>query len=182
MAPVTRRWRVLAPAAVLVSLAALALAAPGATSRPAEEGDDAAADVAQASGVILLEAEIDDMRAAGVPEDDPKLAMLRSELAALEDDLRTEPVPEPGVDMSPEAATRAADVDAGAEADTSLWDDGAVPCEPIPPDLLTAEEIAGATCRSEPRPDGSALYVATTPSGTDLVVEFHPDGSATRLP
>lgn len=174
-----RPRRKVLPAVAAAALAGtLALAAPGATSHPAEDDGDASADMSQASGVALLEAEIDAMVAAGVPQTHPKLALLRADLAALQHGLRTEPIPEPGVDLSPGSATRDAEVD---RRDASLWDHGQVPCEPIPPDLLTAADIAGAICRSEPQPDGSSLYVATVPGGVEHVVEFAADGSVTRL-
>lgn len=172
------RRKALSAAAVAALAGTLALTAPGATSHPAEDDGDQSVGVAQASGVALLQAEIDAMVAAGVEENEPKLAMLRADLAALQHGLRTEPRPEPGVDLSPGSATRDAEVD---RRDASLWDHGEVPCEPIPPDLLTAEEVVGATCRSEPRSDGSSLYVATLPDGTEHAVEFAADGSVTRL-
>jgi len=182
MASLRQRLRSAVPLVALGSAAALVLFAPGATIRPADSrpvNDRHLAEATEGSGMTLLEAEIAAMVAAGVPEGDAKLALLRADLAALQDNVGVAPVPEPGVDMSLGDATRDAEED---RADASLWDDGEVPCEPIPPNLLTAAEIAGATCRSEPQADGSSLYIATTPAGTELTVEFHPDGTVTRLP
>jgi hypothetical protein len=127
---------------------------------------------------VVLEAEIAAMEDSGIRADHPKLEMLRDELAAVRAAARRhdDAPAEPGVDLSDAGA-------AGARRerhDATLWDDGLVECEPIPPDLLTAAEIAGATCRSLPQPDGTSLYVATAPDGTEHVVRFGADGSVTR--
>jgi hypothetical protein len=129
-------------------------------------------------GEAMLEAEIASLESSGVRADHPKLEMLRDDLASLEAgrDAAADAPAEPGVDLS--------DVGAGGARqerdDARLWDDGAVECEPVPPDLLTAAEIAGATCRSLPQSDGSSLYVATRPDGTEHVVRFGADGTVTR--
>lgn len=131
---------------------------------------------ARPGGEVMLEAEIAGMERSGIRADHPKLEMLRDELAELRAGGNVDAPAEPGVDLS--------DVGhAGARQerdDASLWDDGIVECEPIPPDLLTATEIAGSTCRSLPQPDGSSLYVATAPDGSEHVVRFGADGSVTR--
>lgn len=129
-------------------------------------------------GEAMLEAEIASLEASGVRADHPKLEMLRHDLASLQAGRRAaaDAPAEPGVDLSDVSAS-------GARAerdDASLWDDGAVECEPVPPDLLTAAEIAGATCRSLPQGDGSSLYVATAPDGREHVVRFGADGTVTR--
>jgi hypothetical protein len=166
-----RTRRVAAATAAVVGLGVLGTAGLSA-ARFDEPQDD------RPSGEALLEAEIATMEEAGLPADHPKMQMLRDDLASLRNGQRVEAPAEPGVDLS-DVGT------AGGRArhernDTSLWDDGPVECEPIPPDLLTAEELAGATCRSEPQADGSSLYVATAPDGIEHVVRFGADGSVTR--
>jgi hypothetical protein len=135
---------------------------------------------ARPSGEVLLEREIAAMEASGIATDHPKLVTLREELDDLRAGARRQPhaPAEPGVDLSDVSASRARQ----ERHDAALWDDGVVQCEPIPPDLLTVEEIAGAACRSLPQPDGSSLYVATRPDGTEHTVRFGSDGSVVRLP
>jgi hypothetical protein len=169
--PTTRTRRVAAATVAVVGLGVLGTA--GLSTAWFDEPQDG-----RPSGEALLESEIAMMEEAGLPADHPKLQMLRDDLASLRDGRRVEAPDEPGVDLS-DVGT------AGARArsernDASLWDEGPVQCEPIPPDLLTAEELAGATCRSEPQADGSSLYVATAPDGTEHVVRFGPDGTVTR--
>jgi hypothetical protein len=167
--------RLLTLAATLggAALTTLAATMPSATGGPRE--DDA---TEAASGVQTLRAEIEAMVAAGLPPTDPKLALLQEDLAALEAGTGAAPRGEPGVVLS-EQGIRDVEVD---RRDASLWDHGEVPCEPIPPDLLTAADIAGASCRNEPQPDGSARYVAVRPDGGEIVVVFGADGTVTRLP
>jgi hypothetical protein len=131
------------------------------------------------AGIALLEAEIDALVAGGIEEGHPKLEMLQDELTELEAGMRADPPPEPGVDRSAAEGSTG-----GARRQDHLdrvLDDGPVQCEPIPPDLLTPAEIADATCESTIEPDGSSLYVATGPDGTQHAVRFHPDGTVTRL-
>jgi hypothetical protein len=130
------------------------------------------------TGVTLLEAEIAALVDAGTAEGDPRLEMLQDELAALRRGLRTRAPGEPGVDLSdvgPDRVRR-------ERADRSLWDNGPVVCEPVPPGVVTAEEVAGATCRSLLRADGSSLYLVRRPDGQEIRVRFRTDGRVTRLP
>jgi hypothetical protein len=141
-------------------------------------------------GVRLLEAEIESMEASGVAPDDPKRQLLEDDLAALERGQRTIPPREPDVDVDavlgdPATALRDATDQGGDAADTgdrSLRDDGAVACEVVPPDLLTAADIVGATCTSTLDADGGSRYAAVAPDGTIRTVRFAPDGSVTRQP
>jgi hypothetical protein len=130
------------------------------------------------TGVTLLEAEIAALVDAGTAEGDPRLEMLQDELAALRRGLRTRAPGEPGVDLSdvgPDRVRR-------ERADRSLWDHGPVVCEPVPPGVVTAEEVAGATCRSFLRADGSSLYLVRRADGQEIRVRFGTDGRVTRLP
>jgi hypothetical protein len=135
-----------------------------------------------------VEAEAEAMVDAGASPNDPKVEMLEQDAEALEDAAETPPRPEPGVDL-------AAKADAGQQASTpsearALTEEmrsdqpavtGGVMCEPIP-QLLSAEEVAGARCYSIPQPDGTSRYVAVTPDGRVLIVEFAPGGEVRRLP
>jgi hypothetical protein len=108
--------------------------------------------------------------------------MLQDDLDALDRGRDVTPPSEPGVDVArvlSHPATRDAAVDT---SDASLWDDGAVQCEVVPPDLLTAADIAGATCASTLDGDGGSRYTATGRDGTVRTVHFAPDGSVTREP
>jgi hypothetical protein len=182
MRPLARpRTLVIASALTLVGAAGAVLGAAGLSSAGPDDRRDERDE--RPAGIEVLEGEIDAMVDAGLPEGDPKLEMLQDELAELRQGLRVNPPREPGVDLSDVATSgaRRAEEREQASQDEALWDDGTVVCEPIPPDLLTAEEVAGATCRSELQPDGSNLYVATRPDGTEHAVRFAPDGSVTRL-
>ena len=132
----------------------------------------------EAAGVAVLRSELATMTRAGLPPEHPKARMLQDDLDALERGMVTTSPTEADVDI-PGMIARGAR--AGTDAD-ELADDGEVPCEPIPPDLLTVADIAGATCTSSPEPDGSSLYTATRPDGTEVVVRFAPDGVVTRQP
>jgi hypothetical protein len=69
---------------------------------------------------------------------------------------------------------------AGApETSASGWPSGPVECEPVP-GVLTAEDVAGATCASVAQPDGSSRYVAVGGDGTVRAVAFGADGSVRR--
>lgn len=129
------------------------------------------------SGAAILRHELETMLASGIAKDHVKVRMLREDLAALEEGRETTAVTETGVDVAGMIA--AADE---SRNDTSLMDDGAVTCEPIPGDVLTAAEIVGATCTNVVQPDGSSLYVAERPDGTLTAVFFGTDGRVTRLP
>jgi hypothetical protein len=177
---------------VAVALGAVALAGSGSGSSGSDRGSrsgDALPEDPPAgrpvpppgdgpTGVTLLEAEIAALVDAGTPEGDPRLEMLQDELAALRRGLRTPAPDEPGVDLSdvgPDRVRR-------ERADRSLWDHGPVVCEPVPPGVVTAEEVAGATCRSLLRADGSSLYLVRRPDGQEIRVRFGTDGRVTRFP
>jgi hypothetical protein len=130
-----------------------------------------------AAGVSVLQDELDAMARAGLRPDYPKAKMLQADLDALQQGMVSTSPTEVDVDVPGMIArgTRAR-----TDAAEDLVDDGEVLCEPIPPDHLTAADIAGATCSSAPQPDGSSLYVATRPDHSRIVVRFGPDGSITR--
>jgi hypothetical protein len=170
-----------AAVAVLVTTATAGLAA---TIAGAADGS-ATADQ-QGGGAAVLESEIGAMRAGGA--DDGKVAMLEDDLEALEEGRTVDAPAEPGVDMrqvldgSGGGGARDAGDDARDHATASDLDEGRVQCEVIPPDLLTASDIAGATCTSTPQADGTSLYRAAAPDGTVRTVRFGADGSVRRLP
>ena len=146
----------------------------------------------QGGGAELLAAEIAAMEAGGMAPDHPKVRMLEDDLAALEQGQQVTPPAEPGIDVAatlgssnPAVAARDASdaLDAAVDtSDASLWDDGTVQCEVVPPDLLTAADIAGATCASTLDGDGGSHYTATGRDGTVRTVHFAADGSVTREP
>jgi hypothetical protein len=107
----------------------------------------------------------------GLPHDDPKVAMLEEELAALDALEDTVAVPDPGID--PEALDDAASGSTRSTAadPTEQWDTGEVECEPVP-GRLTMADIAGATCFVEQQPDGGVRYVAVAPDGTERATVF----------
>lgn len=121
----------------------------------------------------VLQSEIDAMKAAGIPAADPKVRMLQAELDALTDLESADPVPEAGVDLEEVAEGGQRDVQLDAPDPEETWEDGPVECEPIP-QKLSVEDIAGATCFVEPRPQGGARYVAVAPDGTTHEVIFEP--------
>jgi hypothetical protein len=148
-------------------------------------------------GARVLRSEIEAMEAGGLASDDPKVRMLHDDLAALERGRHVAAPREPGVDVAATLGDRggpsardAADaddtdpaaVDARDIADAGLWDNGEVQCEVIPPDLLTAQDIAGATCTSTLDADGGSHYTAFGPDGVVRTVHFAPDGTITRDP
>jgi hypothetical protein len=133
-----------------------------------------------------LQRDIDNMIAAGLDPDDPKVEMVRRDLEALQAG-RTATT---SADMNRRAGNviadaRAADADAGdaraAAGGAPAWDSGPVECEVVP-GLLTAPEVAGATCVSVPQPDGTSRYLAIAADGAVRAVLFGPDGHVTRLP
>jgi hypothetical protein len=145
-------------------------------------GGSATADQ-QGGGARVLESEIDAMREGGA--DDGKVALLEDDLEALEEGREVDAPAEPGVNMgrvlsAGKGGARGAE-DTNREA-AEYHDDGRVQCEAIPPNLLTASDIAGARCSSTLRPDGSSLYRAVAPDGTVRTVRFGADGSVTRMP
>jgi hypothetical protein len=139
--------------------------------------------------------EIEDMLASGVSPRDPKVRMLQREVAEIEAGATASPPPDPEADVSgliaearsKDAAedaghSRTASVAAGAAPDgaVSAWESGVVECEAVPR-LLSADEIAGATCVSVPQPDGTSRYVAVAPDGTARIVAFGHDGAVRRV-
>ena len=140
----------------------------------------AGAETATSGGIAVLQAELDAMAADGLPAEHPKARMLWADLEALEQGMRTTVATEAGIDVAGRIAAGTART-AGV-TDQATLDDGAVECEPLPPDLLTAAELAGAVCTSVLQPDGSSLYVAVAPDGTRSAVRFGADGTVTRQP
>ncbi len=155
-----------------------------------------------------VQREIDAMIDSGVPADDPKVEMLEHQVNDLRRSTRANPSKEPGVDLGQrvadaKAAEQAADrarersvpTRAGSESSAGVagqattagvptgpaWQSGTVECEPVP-QILTAEEVAGATCVSVPQPDGSTRYVAVGRDGVVRSVAFGPDGKVGRGP
>ena len=130
-----------------------------------------------------VQREIDAMIDSGVPADDPKVEMLEHQVNDLRRSTRANPSKEPGVDLG----QRVADAKAAEQAATAgvptgpAWQSGTVECEPVP-QILTAEEVAGATCLSVPQPDGSTRYVAVGRDGVVRTVAFGPDGRVGRGP
>lgn len=137
----------------------------------------------QGGGARVLESEIDAMREGGA--DEGKVALLEDDLESLEEGREVDAPEEPGVNVgrvlnAGKGGARDAD-DANRDA-VEYHDDGAVQCEVIPPNLLTASDIAGARCTSTVQPDGSSLYRAVAPDGTVRTVRFGADGSVRRMP
>jgi hypothetical protein len=122
-----------------------------------------------------IEREIAAMIDSGMSEDDPKVQMVEEQLHQVRRSDRADPPPEPGVDLG----RRVADAKAGAD-DGPTWQSGPVECEPVP-QLLTAGEVADATCLAVPQPDGSTRYVAVGPDGVIRTVAFGADGKVGRL-
>ncbi|HYZ98352.1 MAG TPA: hypothetical protein VE575_06350 [Acidimicrobiales bacterium] len=145
-----------------------------------------------------IEDEIDAMVDAGVPADSPKVELLEEQVDELQRGNRATPRPEPGVDLGERVAeARAAEraeerapsgAPGAARQNTTrgvptgpAWDRGVVECEPVP-GVLTAEEVADATCVSVPQPDGSNRYVAVGGDGVVRTVAFGDDGAIGRRP
>jgi hypothetical protein len=129
-----------------------------------------------------LQDEIDELIASGLPADDPKVEMLRDDLAALKAG-RTATTSAAMNRRAGNALADARTADAGgaeAAADTPAWDSGVVECEVVP-GLLTAAELAGATCVTVPQPDGTARYLVIAADGTVHAVQFARGGNVTRL-
>jgi len=142
-----------------------------------------------------LQRQINALVAAGVRTDDPKIEMLRQQLAQLRTGDTADPPPEPGVNTAkvlagttttttapPAAVTpQAAPAPGATTTTTGDWQAGKVQCEEVP-GLLSAAELAQATCASVPQPDGTTRYVAVSPDGTVRVVLFGNDGRVRRMP
>lgn len=111
----------------------------------------------------VVEQEVQGLLEAGLAEDDPKVQALRA-------------------DLERSAPADATEPEGLIEADRELlaeqpdYDRGRVRCDVVPPDLLTIDEIEGATCVVAPQPDGTARYVAIAPDGVARVVLFGDDG------
>jgi hypothetical protein len=155
-----------------------------------------------------IQREIDAMVDSGVPEDDPKVELLEGQVEELRRGGRANTATEPGIDLgrrvaNARAAEQAADrareravrTRAGSAASAGVagqattagaptgpaWQSGTVECEPVP-QLLTADDVAGASCLSVPQPDGSTRYVAVGRDGVVRTVAFGPDGEVGRSP
>jgi hypothetical protein len=151
-----------------------------------------------------VQREIDAMIDSGVPADDAKVEMLEEQVDELRRSTRADPPWEPGVDLGrrvadAKAAERAADqardravrtrASAGVAGQATTggvptgpaWQSGTVECEPVP-QILTAQEVAGATCLGVPQPDGSTRYVAVGRDGVVRTIAFGPDGEVRRGP
>ena len=135
-----------------------------------------------------LQDEIDALRAAGLPASDAKVRMLQRSLDRLRAPVPANPRRDPRGDVpallseasEQQADPRAAATEAAAEGEP-LWESGTVDCEPVP-GLLSAAEVAGATCVSVPQPDGTSRYVALGADGVARTVMFGIDGQVQRLP
>jgi hypothetical protein len=135
-----------------------------------------------------LQAEIDALRASGLPADHPKVRMLQRSLDQLRAPVPARPRRDPQGDVGAllsesdarRADPRAAAAEAAAEGEP-LWESGTVECEVVP-GLLTAAEIAGALCVSVPQPDGTSRYLAIGADGVARTVLFGADGQVRRLP
>ncbi len=150
------------------------------------------------------------MVASGVPDDDPKVELLEDQLTDLRNGSRANPPKEPGVDLEElvDDANAAETADAQGDATAAAtgrvapqahagpassssssssggaitdWQSGPVECEPVP-QMLSAAEIAGASCTSVPQPDGSSRYVAVAGDSTVRTVAFGNDGQVRRTP
>ena len=135
-----------------------------------------------------LQAEIDALRASGLPANHPKVRMLQRSLDQLRAPAPAHPPRDPRGDVGAllsEAREQQADPQAAAAeaaaAGEPLWESGTVECEPVP-GLLSAAEVAGATCVSVPQPDGTSRYVALGADGVVRTVRFGVDGEVERLP
>lgn len=155
-----------------VLLAALALAAVAASAAAGA----ALSEPAPTAVEQQLRAEIEGMVDAGVPRDDPKVALVEEQLADVEAGDGARGPTEPGVDVGALLAEARAEPAGGTP-----WQSGAVLCEPVP-DLLSADDVADATCLSVPQPDGTGRYVAIAPDGVVRTVRFGNDGDVRRLP
>jgi hypothetical protein len=160
-------------AAVVASIGLTAVGVAGATRRQPEPTE----------AERQVRREIAAMIDSGVPADDPKVEMLEAQADELRRSRRVEPPKEPGIDLG----RRVADAKAAEQATTAgaptgpAWQSGTVECEPVP-QILTAEEVAGATCLGVPQPDGSTRYVAVGRDGVVRTVAFGPDGQVRRGP
>jgi hypothetical protein len=193
--PKTKR-RILSRVRGSVLLAALALSAVAA-SAAASSALSRSSTTAPNTIEAQLQSEIDDMIASGVPADSPKVRMLQDSL----DQLRSPDIGRPrrdpqgdvsgllsgdtgaaqsraGVDSASGSGDDAVGTAGGASGD---WDSGVIECEPIP-GLLTAAEVAGATCVGVPQPDGTSRYIALGADGVARTVLFGAGGQVQRLP
>jgi hypothetical protein len=134
-----------------------------------------------------LQEEIDALRASGLPAGHPKVQSLQRSLDQLRAPVPAHPRRDPRGDVGAllseareqQADPRAAAAEAAA-AGEPLWESGTVDCEPVP-GLLSAAEVAGATCVSVPQPDGTSRYVALGADGVARTVMFGTDGQVQRL-
>jgi hypothetical protein len=185
-----RRGAPRARGTVLLAVLALSAVAASAAASSALSRSNAPAPVTLQA---QLQSEIDDMLAAGVPADSPKVRMLQESLDQLRSPDIGQPPRDPAGDVSgllsrdPSAVQPQAGVEeapdglVGAGGGAPEWESGTVECEPIP-GLLTAAEIAGALCVSVPQPDGTSRYLAIGADGVARTVLFGADGQVRRLP
>jgi hypothetical protein len=123
-----------------------------------------------------IQREIDAMTDSGIPANHPKVELLEDQRDELRRGARASPPEEPGVDLG----QRVADAEAAVKTGPA-WQSGTVDCEPVP-QILTADEVAGAICVSVPQPDGSTRYVAVGGDGVVRTVSFGADGEVGRGP
>jgi len=169
-----------------VLFAAVILAAVGA-SAAASATLSSSSSSAPTALAEQLQDEIDALRASGLPASHPKVQMLQRSLDQLRAPVPAHPRRDPQGDVAgllseaseQQADPRAAAAEAAAEGEP-LWESGTVDCEPVP-GLLSAADVAGATCVSVPQPDGTSRYVALGPDGVARIVLFGVDGQVQRL-
>ncbi|HET6664517.1 MAG TPA: hypothetical protein VFG94_09680 [Acidimicrobiales bacterium] len=172
-----RHRRLALGAAVAVSIGLTAVGVAGAARRQP----------APSEAERQIRGEIDAMLDSGVPEDDPKVALLEDQVEELRRGNRSNPPREPGIDLARRVADAKASAGVAGRATTAgvptgpAWQSGTVECEPVP-GILTADEVAGATCLSVPQPDRSTLYVAVGRDGIVRTVAFGPAGNVGRGP
>jgi hypothetical protein len=175
-----RSSRALVAAAVALAAAVVGSAASARLSDPPPPETEA-----------MVQEQIDAMIDGGIPEDHPKVASLREDLAAMERSDPGEMPAEPGIDLGAVVESARRNVEAGRRAPgrspdrvdaagTAVWDSGEVVCEPVP-GLLGVEDVADAVCASVPQPDGTSRYVAIGPDRVAHVVAFGVDGDVGRL-
>jgi hypothetical protein len=182
MSDTTRKRRPTRSTILLAALVATGVAASAAASA-ALSGQQAPTPIE-----AQLQAEIDGMREAGLPADDPKVLMLEEDLDELRAASQRRPRRDRQADVGALLAEGQADDAAGARVAAAeaaaegapLWESGPVECEAVP-GLLSAAEIAGATCVSVPQPDGTNRYVALGTDSVARTVLFGVDGDVRRL-
>jgi hypothetical protein len=174
---ISRQRRLALGATVAASLGLTAVGVAGATRSQPSPSD----------AERQIRGEIEAMLDSGVPEDDPKVELLEDQVEELRRGSGAHPPREPGVDLGRRVAEARASAGVAGRATTAgvptgpAWQRGTVECEPVP-QILTADEVAGATCIDVPQPDGSTRYVAVGRDGVVHTVAFGPDGTVGRRP